>query len=241
MRPEPALVGAVREVDQLDIAGVEEAILQRRVDVLGQRCANARDALPCEHGVRVVQEAAALVDRDTVLDTRHTGTTADEALDAVIVAEIEHTVDHEAQRRRTAACAIKRARSNVHNACAGAGGNNDGRGVAVDARLLVGNFGFEAEAAEVVTNHTIAIETIIMVDRAATRLGPGDVELDVFNDHSTELGADVPRVVAGKCRRGESGRSERQYYGKLPHNNPLSIMSLRTAQTHYRKDGFRAR
>src|SRR3546814_17591596 len=56
--------------------------------------------LPGEARVRIVDERAGEDRRE--IDARDTGTTADEALQAILVADVEHAVAHEAQRVRIA-------------------------------------------------------------------------------------------------------------------------------------------
>src|SRR3546814_13369424 len=93
-------------------AGVEETILQAGVPVLGERRADTRDRLPGEARVRIVDERAGEDRRE--IDARDTGTTADEALQAIVVAEVEHAVDHEAQGVRIA---VQRRREIGRAAC----------------------------------------------------------------------------------------------------------------------------
>src|SRR3546814_4475257 len=99
----------------------------------------------------------------------------------------------------------------------------------------IADFGFNAERAEIVTDRTIDIVTVITVDHGRLR-GLSDVEFNVFDDHRAAFDADIPRLVAGQRRRGKNGRSECQCDGKLPHHNPLSWLSLRTAPTPYSGD-----
>src|SRR3546814_9960984 len=83
----------------------------------------------------------------------------------------------------------------------------------------IADFGFNAERAEIVTDRTIDIVTVITVDHGRLR-GLSDVEFNVFDDHRAAFDADIPRLVAGQRRRGKNGRSECQCDGKLPHHNP---------------------
>src|SRR3546814_8558439 len=75
-------------------ACIEEAILDAGIPVAGQRRTNARNRLPGETRIRIVEERTGenRLDRDAG-DTR---TAADEALPAVVVAELEHAADHDA-------------------------------------------------------------------------------------------------------------------------------------------------
>src|SRR3546814_20999727 len=74
--------------------------------MIAERRANAGEALPREDRVRIVEERSARRERVIGLDASDTDTAADEALNAVIVAEIEQAVEHEAQRRGRSAGAI---------------------------------------------------------------------------------------------------------------------------------------
>src|SRR5690606_39114371 len=96
VRPEARRNVTAELIDEIEPAGVEEAILEASIDVAGERSADARDRLPREARVRIVEERTG-EDRSD-LDARDTGTAADEALQAIVVAEVEHAVDHEAER-----------------------------------------------------------------------------------------------------------------------------------------------
>src|SRR3546814_20473715 len=87
-------------VDQIEVVGIEEAILQADVDAVAERSANARDRLPGKARVRIVEERT----RENGFDRNagDTGTAADKALKAIVVAEVEQTVDHEAEHVRIA-------------------------------------------------------------------------------------------------------------------------------------------
>src|SRR3546814_20363628 len=87
-------------VDQIEVVGIEEAILQADVDAVAERSADARDRLPGKARVRIVEERT----RENGFDRNagDTGTAADKALKAIVVAEVAQTVDHEADRVRIA-------------------------------------------------------------------------------------------------------------------------------------------
>ncbi|EZP50104.1 hypothetical protein BW41_03220 [Sphingomonas sp. RIT328] len=221
MRPETTVELTVGHVDQLDVVGVEEAILQRRVDVVGQRSADAGETLPREHGVRIVDEVAAGVEPVVRLDASDADTAADEALDAVIVTEVEQAVQHEAERRGLAAGIVVRTGSRVAQASGGVRRGGQRRAVAVDGRRTVADFGFDAECTEIVADHAIDVVAVVVVDGSSARDG-ADVIVDVFDDHRAAFDANVPRLVAGEGGSGERGGCQCQYDGKLPHRSPLS-------------------
>src|SRR3546814_17084042 len=87
-------------VDQIEVVGIEEAILQADVDAVAERSANARDRLPGKARVRLVEERT----RQNGFDrpAGDTGTAADKALKADVATEVEQAVDHEAERVRIA-------------------------------------------------------------------------------------------------------------------------------------------
>src|SRR3546814_8313203 len=74
-------------------------LLQAEVDVGRDRAANTSDRLPCELGVRIIDERRAVLGQLILgfLDASDTGATADIAVPAVIVAEVKQGVEHEAQ------------------------------------------------------------------------------------------------------------------------------------------------
>src|SRR3546814_8954664 len=87
-------------VDQIEVVGMEEALLQADVDAVAERGTNASDRLPGKARVRIVEERT----RENGFDRNagDTGTAADKALKAVVVTEVEQAVDHEAERVRIA-------------------------------------------------------------------------------------------------------------------------------------------
>src|SRR3546814_3237230 len=96
VRADPAFHVRAVHGNGLHIVDVEEAILQAEVDVGRDRAANTSDRLPCELGVRIIDERRAVLGQLILgfLDASDTGATADIAVPAVIVAEVrseEHT------------------------------------------------------------------------------------------------------------------------------------------------------
>src|SRR3546814_17164974 len=83
----------------LHIVGVEEAILQAEVDVGRDAVANTSDRLPCELGVRIIDDPRAVLGPQILgfLDARHTGATADTASPPVNVTASTHSVETENQ------------------------------------------------------------------------------------------------------------------------------------------------
>src|SRR3546814_12056639 len=83
----------------LHIVDVEEAILQAEVDVGRDRAANTSDRLPCELGVRIIDERRAVLGQLILgfLDASDTGATAAIAVPAVIAADATKGVEHAAQ------------------------------------------------------------------------------------------------------------------------------------------------
>ena len=81
----------------------------------------------------------------------------------------------------------------------------------VDVGALVGDLGLDAERTEIVADEQGRIVAVIVVESelrgAAARNGrrEAEVEVDVFDDHPTEIATDVPGVIAREGRRGEYG------------------------------------
>lgn len=100
MRTETARNVTAKLVDHLQIADIEEAILQTGIPMLGQRRTNTGDCLPREARIGIVQEVGCedRLNRNAC----NTCTAADEALQAIVVTEVEHTIGHEAQCVRVA-------------------------------------------------------------------------------------------------------------------------------------------
>ena len=213
MRAEPPVDVAAGGVDQMEVVRVEEAVLDARIPVVGDRSANARERLPGEPGVGIVEEAGAIVgDRQVALDPRDAGAAADEALEAVVVAEIEQRVDHERQRVGVAGdeviltgAARKRGRGADRGDRARAHGQEIGIG------LAVAGLGFEAEAAEVVTDDAAEVVAGLVID-ADRVVGAADIEVGVFEDHRTPVELDIPRVIASHRRRSQRSRRHGQAY-----------------------------
>ncbi len=188
-------VDALISRDQLDIVLVEETILQRNVDIVGDRVTNTRDRLPGETGVAVVHDVR------SELAARNADTAADEALQAVIGTEVQQTVQHERQGRSSAA-----------EAAAGL--------VEIDLRTLVGGFGFEAEATEVVTDVSVEVVALVVVDRRDRRTtGRDGVEGQVliFNEQHAGVHANIPAIITRQGRGGQGTGRKRSREGKLPH------------------------
>jgi hypothetical protein len=220
--PEPALITRIGDVDQPNVVRREEAVLQRRVDVRGQRRTNTGQTLVSEHRVGVVQEATIVVECELRLDASHADTAADEALNAVIVTEVEQAVQHEAERRGRSAGIVEAASGRrAETAVRGKGRRRDRRTEAVHRRLAIAGLGLDPEHAEIVTDDATNVIAIVVIDRSRIVDGP-DVEVHVLDDHAAAFDANVPRLITGQRGRGESSRCERQYNGKLPHINPLS-------------------
>ena len=98
--------------------------------------------LPSEHAVAVaVIDIGAIV--DVVLDAGKTATGADKPAPAIVIAEVEITVDH---RRENGTCSV-----GIERLIAGAADETRGERRFVDPGMLVGKFAFKTEATEIVT------------------------------------------------------------------------------------------
>ena len=235
MRTEARRNVATGLVDQIEIVGVEETILQANVDVVAERSANARNRLPRKARVRIVEERT----RENGFDRNagDTGATADKALKAVVVTEVEQTVDHEAERVRIAV------QIGVAGKATGAtGARRDARGRET-ARLDVGftetDFDFRAETAEIVTDGAFDIVASAMIERTGIVEG-ADIEVQVLDEHCAGTNTNIPGVVARKNRRRQGGGGQRHSDGKLPHSNSPFNLRYTSRQTSYSPLWFRA-
>ncbi len=186
--------------DEVDIVLVEEAILQRNVEVVGQRIANASQRLPGETGVAVVDQVVG------ELGARNADTAADEALQAIVRTEVKQTVQHERESRNgTAELAV----------------------VQVDLGTLVAGFGFKAETTKVVTDDGVSVPTLVVVHIFQRGAGSGSArerietgaESDVliFNDGDAGFDTDIPAIITRQGRGGQGTGRKRSREGKLPH------------------------
>src|SRR6185436_14956667 len=80
--------------------GIEEAVANGDVDRVGDRLAKAGNDLPRESRVGIIDDRAGVREgADVVIvDAGNADTAADEAADAIVIAKVEHAVDHEAER-----------------------------------------------------------------------------------------------------------------------------------------------
>jgi hypothetical protein len=189
--------------DEVDVTVVEEAILQFCVDMAGKREANARNRLPCETGVGIVSGQRVEV------RTSNTGATADEALKAVIRTEVQHAVQHEAQRADVAAGAVI-----------------SGVGYGVGPRTAEANFCFQTKHTEIIADHAVHVETGIVIGAGVSSGAANHVDLYVFDFHGAAMGTNVPSVIPRESGRSHRGRRKSCYESKLPHIFPLSKWSL---------------
>src|SRR3546814_15238036 len=98
MRGYIALQFAANGIHQIDTRGVEIAIFQSDVPVVGQRSTNTSQGLPGKSGIRIVNEARIAQDDGRVsVNTGNTRAAAHKSLKAVIGAEVEQSIKHEAQ------------------------------------------------------------------------------------------------------------------------------------------------
>ncbi|KAK0340225.1 hypothetical protein LTR94_031412, partial [Friedmanniomyces endolithicus] len=98
---------------------------------------------------------------------------------------------HEAERRGRAAGIVIVARRNGASTDAGVG--QRGRAESIDGCATIADFGFEAEATEVITHHGVNVITIVMVDAGDASARAGDIIIDVFDDHPAAFDAAMAR------------------------------------------------
>ena len=201
------LAGQRAIADKIELADVEVAILQTHVPVLRKRSAHAGEGLPRKVRVRVVCAAEACR-RDGVLDVGDADTAADESLHAVVAAEVQQAVDHVAQCVRAA----------VQRVGGAVSGRTAAVGEAASACAAVADFGFEAEAAEVITDNTTYVITCITLQSG----GVGDAsncQVRLFDDHRASIDLDVPGILLGQRRRCERRRCQGQAHEQFPHSH----------------------
>ena len=96
VRTEACINCAAKTINQVDLARIEETILQANIPAFAQWRANAGKCLPCETGVGIVKESWSC-QYSLHVNACNTGAAANKALNAVILTEIQHSIDHEAQ------------------------------------------------------------------------------------------------------------------------------------------------
>ena len=198
MGPQTRIVCAANLIDQVDFISIEEAVFQSDIPAIAQWRTNACKQLPCKTGIRIIKIRAGK-------DARYFGpcnadAAASKALDAVIVAKVQQTVQHEA----------KRVDFTIDRGCAEKG--TRARGCRWDTRRIglysigsccfITNFSFQTETAEIITNDTIKVVTSVMINfrRAVVT---SYVDRQIFSDHCTALNTDVPLVITSQCRCSE--------------------------------------
>ncbi|KGB55642.1 hypothetical protein FG91_01247 [Sphingopyxis sp. LC81] len=236
MRTEARRNVATALVDQIDLVGVEETILQANVDVVAERSADTRDRLPGKARVRIVEEVASK-DRFN-RNARNTGTTADKALKAVVVTEIEQAVDHEAQRVRIAG-EVKRTGSQGTRAIDRLRNARRRETARLDVGFTEADFDFRAETAEVITDGAFDVIASAMVERTGI-VESANVEIQVFDEHCASTNTNIPGVVARQDGRRQGGGGQRHSDGKLPHSNSPFKLRYTSRQTSYSPLWFRA-
>src|SRR5690606_25666846 len=151
------------------------------------------------------------------LDARDTGTAADEALQAIVVAEVEHAVDHEAERVGVAVQGIgtrvKRTRPGRRTRDA-----RSHEATTLDVGFTVTDFHFRAERAEIVADGTFEVVTLPVIESAGIVDG-ADIEIHVLDQHHATTHSYIPGVVARDCGRRKGSGGQRHGDGKLPHRN----------------------
>ncbi|EZP66360.1 hypothetical protein BV96_04574 [Sphingomonas paucimobilis] len=175
--------------DQVDVVLVEEAILQRDVDVVGYRIANASERLPGEAGVGIVHQIVGQ------LGARNADTATDKALKAIVSTEIQKAVQHERQGRgRTTEVAL----------------------VEINLGALVAGFGFQTETTEVIADHRVAVPTLVVIHVGDSH-ARGEFNVLIFDKHDAGVDTDVPAVITRQGRGGQGAGRKRSREGKLPH------------------------
>jgi hypothetical protein len=181
-------VQAEAVVLEVQVADIEEAILQAKVQRRSNRLANSGDALPGPRTVAVVEaEVRKFVDVLVVADIGPAGASADIAGPAgFLVLEIDQGIGHYAEHRNVTVGVEERP-------------DDRSRQCFVDLRVpqagaLVTDLAFEPDRAEIVAGNRIDIEANLVLDLEP--VGDGDsavvvVIAIVFDDHKTAFDADI--------------------------------------------------
>ena len=215
MRTEFPVNFTTKAVNNIDILRRKHAILQSNVDRVGQRCANTCKNLPREASVGIVKAIReGSVDRCINVGAGNTNTGTEEALKAIIRAEVCKTVDHEAQCVAATSGSTNTGRSDAGSATTREARSADSN--RVDISFTVAGFSFEASAAEVVTYDTAEVVTFSVIHRKVISLTV-NVEIEVFHEHYAAVEFDVPRIFAGMGRRCKHRRRHRHTYDEFPH------------------------
>jgi hypothetical protein len=207
VRAEARVNGLAAERHHLEIVDVEPAVTDGHVDAVGDRLPDAGDDLPREARVGIVEERCGVGEDALVvrLDAGDAGAGADEAGNSVVIAEVEHAVDHEAESAARAAGEITPRRESRAFA-----GKADAGLEAVEVSLLVGHLRFQPERTQVVADEQGAVIAIFMIENelgvpGLHRSAGWKKDLRVFDDHRTEIATNVPGAIARKgwsCEQG---------------------------------------
>ena len=199
MGPQTRIGCTAELVDEIDLVSVKEAILQSHIPAVAQWSANACKQLPCKAGIRIVKIRASK-------DVRHFGpcnadAAASKALDAVIVAEVQQRIQHEAERidftvdRKHTGYSWTSTRSERWNAWRTSLHT-------ISRCRLVSDFSFQTETAEIIAHNSVKIITSVMIDFECTVV-TSDVDRQIFSDHCAALDTNIPLVITSQCRCGE--------------------------------------
>jgi hypothetical protein len=213
VRPEAAVelgealkVGALERLVEVELADVEEAILQAEIDIRRDRLANARQDLPSNGPIIVVDRLvdrgrhaeAARSDVEVVADVRPAGTGAEEAAPSVFVAEVEQDVGHGRPDGYVAVTAKGLGRVRVRNA----GREFDQILVDLDfvnRRALVTELELAADQTKVVPGDKVNVEADIVIDDDAVIevvaeidvVVVVEVEVRILDQHDAGINANI--------------------------------------------------
>ena len=196
MGPETRIGCTAELIHKIDLVSIEEAVFQTHVPAVAQWSTNACKQLPCKAGIRIIKIR-------TSKDICHFGpcnadAAASKSLDAVIVAKVEQTVQHEAERidfaidrKHTgsgwtaAVCLHREARCT--------------RLKAFSSRSFISDFGFQTESSEIIADNTVKIIAGVMIDfkRAVVT---GNIDRQILSDHYPALDTNIPLVITSQCR-----------------------------------------
>nr|WP_294173234.1 hypothetical protein [uncultured Sphingomonas sp.] len=191
--------------------GIEEAVLEAKVDVAGDGRADAGHALPSEAPIAARETkvrnsdpaGAGAAKVSPHLNSSDACTTSDKAAQTVVGAEVQQEVDHPREDSGTAigfeiACRDD-ALVNSHF---------------VQRSALVTNFAFDPDRPEIMTADEGDVKTSLHIDAEKVVNGVGivlEIELDVLDFHEAALDPDITHAIARQSRCCRCRRSNCHY------------------------------
>jgi hypothetical protein len=214
--------------------GVEEAVLETKIDVVGDGGADPGDALPSEAPIATGETkvrnwdpaCAGAADVCPHFNSCDACTTSDEAAEAIIFAKVQQEIDHPREHSGTSiGFQIARWNDALVNSHL------------IQRSALVADFAFNPDQPEIMTANQGDVETSLHIDAEKAVNGTVivlEIEVDVLDLHEAALNTDVSHAIARQSRCCHCRRSNR-HYQKLPHGCPF--LRARELPRHSRPAG----